>query len=88
VLERQIRAFSPWPVCWFELNGNRIRVWDAEVIDDSPTGQAGDVIAASADGIDVSTTDGILRLTEVQRAGGTRMPVANYLNAHPISISQ
>ncbi|MFT5372134.1 MAG: methionyl-tRNA formyltransferase [Lysobacterales bacterium] len=88
VLERQIRAFNPWPVCWFDLNGDRIRVWKAEIVDNGSPCQIGDILAANAKGIDICTSQGILRLTEVQRAGGNRMPVDQFLNAHPVSIDR
>ena len=88
VLERQIRAFNPWPVCWFELNGDRIRVWKAEIVDNASQCHPGEILAANAKGIDICTAQGILRLIEVQRAGGNRMPVDQFLNAHPVSIDR
>jgi methionyl-tRNA formyltransferase len=86
-LERKIRAFNPWPVCWFELEGQRIRIFAAEVFNAAPDLPPGSVIAASAVGIDVLTGDGGLRLLEIQAAGGKRMSAADYLNAHPIRIN-
>jgi methionyl-tRNA formyltransferase len=90
-LERKIRAYNPWPVCWFDYDGQRIRVFDAElikaeVIDNEPSLPPGSVCAANANGIDINTSDGVLRLLEIQAAGGKRMQVADYLNAHPIRI--
>lgn len=41
----------------------------------------GQVIAESADGIDVLTGDGVLRITELQAEGKRRMSVADFLNA-------
>jgi methionyl-tRNA formyltransferase len=44
---------------------------------------AGEILAATKDGIDVACGTGVLRLLEIQRAGGRRMAVADYLNSRP-----
>jgi methionyl-tRNA formyltransferase len=41
------------------------------------------VICADKNSIDVATGDGVLRIREVQRAGGRRISVGDYLNARP-----
>ena len=84
ITERRIRAFNPWPVCWCEINGERLRIWQAEALAQAHSSTPGDIISASPGGIEIATADGVLRLLQIQRAGGKRMPVAQYLNAHPI----
>lgn len=85
VLERRIRAFNPWPVCWTELNGERLRIWKAVIPGVKTTAMPGSVVAAGSDGIDMATGADVLRLLEVQRPGGIRMPAQQYLNAHPLA---
>ena len=48
-----------------------------------PGAEPGRVLAASRDGIDIACAEGALRLLAVQRAGGRRIGVADYLNARP-----
>ncbi|MEW5835759.1 MAG: methionyl-tRNA formyltransferase [Pseudomonadota bacterium] len=80
-LERQVRAFDPWPVAEGEIAGEPVRVWAARAID-APTGAApGTVLAAGRDGIDIACGEGALRVTALQRAGGRRIGAADYLNA-------
>ena len=72
ILERRVRAFNPWPVCWSELDGQRLRIWRAKAISAATGSPVGTVASAGPEGIDVSTSDGFLRLLEVQAAGGRR----------------
>ena len=82
-LERQVRAFDPWPGSDADIAGERVRVWAARAIDLAHVAAPGRVLAAGRDGIDVACGDGALRLTAVQRAGGKRISAADYLNARP-----
>ncbi|AND70195.1 methionyl-tRNA formyltransferase [Dyella thiooxydans] len=80
-LERQVRAFDPWPVAEGEIAGERVRVWGARAIDTAPSAAAGTVLAAGRDGIDIACGGGALRVTAIQRAGGKRISASDYLNA-------
>ncbi len=63
-LDRQVRAFTPWPGAWFEVAGERIKVLVARIVDGR--GAPGTVIGP---GLTIACGDGALRLTRVQRAG-------------------
>lgn len=84
-LERKVRAFDPWPVAEGEIAGEVLRVWRAQAREATggKTGVPGTVVVAGKDGIDVVCGDGVLRILELQRAGGRRMAAADYLNARP-----
>ena len=85
-LERRVRAFNPWPVAEGVLDrGGRLRVWDAVVVDAAASGaRPGAIVAATRDGIDVATGEGVLRLTKVQPPSGRVMDAAAYLAAHSL----
>jgi methionyl-tRNA formyltransferase len=76
-LARQVRAFTPSPGALARLEGNALKVWGAE----AQSGKAvpGTVIAADSGGIVVACGDGALRITELQKAGGKRLSVAQFL---------
>jgi len=83
-LERKVRAFDPWPVAEAQVAGEHLRVWHAQVREpDRHSSSPGEILAATKDGIDVACGTGVLRLLQVQRAGGRRMAVADYLNSRP-----
>jgi methionyl-tRNA formyltransferase len=81
-IDRQIRAFDPWPVAETRLYGQQLRIWQAMPVDTPASRAAGEVIATSAAGIDVSTGKGVLRLTRVQSAGRKALSAAEFLKAH------
>jgi len=82
-LERQVRAFDPWPVAEGEIAGEPLRIWAAHAIELDHHASPGRVLAAGRDGIDLACGTGALRVTAVQRAGGKRIGAIDYLNARP-----
>jgi methionyl-tRNA formyltransferase len=82
-LERQVRAFDPWPVAEGEIAGEPLRIWAARAIEFDHHAAPGSVLAASRDGIDLACGHGALRVTALQRAGGKRIGAVDYLNARP-----
>jgi methionyl-tRNA formyltransferase len=82
-LERQVRAFDPWPVAEGEIAGEPLRIWAARAIELDHHAAPGSVLAASRDGIDLACGHGALRVTALQRAGGKRIGAVDYLNARP-----
>jgi methionyl-tRNA formyltransferase len=86
LLERQVRAFDPWPVAEADLAGETVRVWQAQARPASPSDDArpaGTIVAAGRDGIDVACGDGALRILRLQRPGGRRITAGDYVNARP-----
>jgi methionyl-tRNA formyltransferase len=81
-IDRQIRAFDPWPVAQTRWNGQQLRVWQATPIDSSASPAPGKVLGTGAAGVDVGTGHGVLRLTRVQSAGRKAMSAAEFLKAH------
>ncbi|KRE94509.1 methionyl-tRNA formyltransferase [Frateuria sp. Soil773] len=82
-LERQVRAFDPWPVAEAEIAGETVRVWSAQALDQDHAAAPGSVLAAGRDGIAIACGEGVLRVDALQRAGGRRIAAADYLNARP-----
>ncbi len=81
-LARRIRAFNPVPGATLRLPAinEPVKVWSAIAI--TTTGrpaEPGTVIGASPEGLDIATAQGILRLTELQRAGGKRQSAAAFI---------
>lgn len=81
---RQVNAFNPWPVAQTLLNGEVLRIWQAELIPDTSNARPGTITNVSKQGIDVATSDGNLRITQLQMPGKRAMQVQDFLNANSI----
>lgn len=79
VLARRVRAFDPFPGALTVALGENLKVWSAVAEAGAGAGAQGTVLDAGAHGVRVLTGQGVLRLTELQRAGGKRLPVAQFL---------
>jgi len=75
-IERQVRAFDPWPGTFTYLGEMMLKVWKVQIVD---------AVAAPGElnGEVVGTGSGGLRLLEVQPAGKRRMAFADFLRGHP-----
>jgi methionyl-tRNA formyltransferase len=82
-LERQVKAFNPWPVAQTRYDNKAMRIWNARAIDGS-AGTPGSVVAAGKQGIDVACGNGCLRLLEIQMPGAKRLGAADFLNARNV----
>lgn len=84
-IDRQVRAFNPWPVAETRWEGRQLRVWSAEPAVPAGKGAPGQVMEAADGRLVVATGDGALNLTRVQLAGRRAVAVAEFLNAHTMS---
>lgn len=89
-IERQVRAFNPWPIAETRLNGEQLRIYKARATQDGNaferrTADAGKIVAGSDDAISVQCGIGSLNLLEVQRPG--RRPISARDLAHSLTLS-
>ena len=86
-IERRLRAFDPFPGGQAQLDGETLKCWRAELAQrPQGQGQPGEVLAADERGLLVACGEQALRLTELQRAGGKRLPAQAFLQARPVSV--
>jgi methionyl-tRNA formyltransferase len=87
-IERQVRAFNPWPVAFTTHRGEQLRIWDARALDAPAAQPPGQVIAESRAGIDVCCGEGQLRITRLQLPGKRPVTSDAFLNAHRLAGSR
>lgn len=90
VIERRVRAFDPFPGASTALAGEAVKVWRSEI--ESKTNRfdagPGQILSVNDDGVRVQCGQGVLCLTELQRAGGKRLPVADFLRGFSLQPGQ
>lgn len=86
-LERCIRAFNPWPICFFSIKNTIVKIWNAKIDNQkiknhsSCTLTPGTILISNQSGIYVITGYGILILTILQIAGKKKMAVQEILKS-------
>ena len=78
---RRVRAFNPFPAASAMLRGESLKVWAAEVLPgQAPAGTVlGQIMAVTPEGIAVAARHSIVNITSLQRPGGKRLAVAEFL---------
>lgn len=86
VITRRVRAFNPFPGASTLLDGEVLKIWRAEVADGAPVGSQsyGQIVAVAQEGIAVAAMNSIVIIKEVQRPGGKRLAVADFLRGNPL----
>lgn len=79
-IARAVRGYTPWPVAHTQLDGQAVRIWQAQAVEQTNDASPGTVVSATSDGIDVAAGDGLLRITELQLPGKKRMGAASAVN--------
>jgi methionyl-tRNA formyltransferase len=85
-LERAVRALRPSPGARSQLRGEVIKFWQARCV--ARKGAPGEVLESGVEGVLVACGEGALLVTELQRAGGTRLAAADFLRGFPIALGE
>jgi len=88
VLARKVRALDPFPVALARIGETPIKLWRAESVEMETTAAPGTIIAIGPHGVDVACGTGCLRLAELQRPGGKRLSVREFLAGFPLAPAQ
>lgn len=89
LLARRIRAFNPAPGATLQLEGwpAPVKVWFAQALPAVSGTRPGQVVSATATGLDIATGDGVLRILEAQKPGAKRQDIGAFLNGSPYIVS-
>lgn len=88
VIARRVRAFNPFPGANCHANDEVVKVWQATPLTSThPSGEPGEVIASNDHGIEVQCgQDTVLCLQQLQRAGGKRLAVSDFLRGFSLPV--
>jgi methionyl-tRNA formyltransferase len=89
VLARQVRAFDPFPGGVGTLeDGSSVKIWAALPVDAQGNSAPGTITEVSPDGVVVACGEAALRLTQLQKPGGKRLPVREFLAGSTLAADQ
>ncbi len=84
-LARRINAFNPFPGASAMYEDVPVKFWRAEALAEPTTGKPGEVLAANVqDGVLVACGGSVLRVTELQKPGGKRLPAKEFVKGFPM----
>lgn len=84
-IDRQVRAFNPWPVAASPLAGQPVRIFAARPLNLPTPEPPGTIISADAEAICVASSQGVLGVTELQWPGGKRLTAAQAINGRDLA---
>jgi methionyl-tRNA formyltransferase len=85
-IDRQIRAFNPWPGAFTKLDHQLLKIYKGEIRERPPTGKAGTVVWVGSDLIEVETGRDSFVIKEIQLEGRRRMTIREFLCGHPVPL--
>ncbi len=81
-LDRQVRAFNPWPIAETQFAGETLRILRGRVARDSGGDTVpGTLLGLAEDGLHVACGEGVLAVNELQRAGKRPVSARDFANA-------
>ncbi|MDP3438783.1 MAG: methionyl-tRNA formyltransferase [Azonexus sp.] len=83
-LDRHLRAFNPFPGAQAVFAGQTLKLWQAAPV--VVNGEIGRILAVDRSTIEVACGQGGLAISELQKAGGKRLPVQQFLAGHPLKV--
>jgi methionyl-tRNA formyltransferase len=88
-IDRQVRAFNPWPVAETRLAGEQLRIWGAYAVNmpakEAKSADPGSIIELTREHMLVECGTGVLAVTHVQRPGRRPMSVRDF--SHSLALA-
>lgn len=82
------RGVIPWPGAYTYYKDTLIKIWDASIVNEKFTENPGEIIRADKNGILVNTKNGGILIKELQKVGGKRLSVSNFLNGNQLEYGE
>ena len=83
-----IRGLNPWPIAYTSYKGEKMKIYESEVIDDKEYEVVGKITNVDKKGIKVTTKRGTLLIKKIQFPNGKPLMVEQYINGHTIEINE
>ena len=81
-----IKGLSPEPAAFCELNEQKLLIYDAQISQDSFSGENGEVVKCDGQCITIKCGRGCVNLLELQTSGGRRLKYKDFVNGRKLSL--
>lgn len=85
-IDQRVRAFTPFPGAAGQWRSETIKFWEGRPEARAAQAAPGEVLAADATGVVVACGEGAMRFTQLQRAGGKRLPAGDFLHGFALPV--
>ena len=87
LIARRLRAFDPFPGATSRLGAEIVKLWSSEIDSELsiPNKDFGAILSVNSGGVRIACGVGVLRVTELQRAGGKRLAAADFLRGFALT---
>ncbi|AGX42370.1 methionyl-tRNA formyltransferase [Clostridium saccharobutylicum] len=79
-----VRGLNPWPIAYTQYKGERMKIYETEVLNEKIIKEPGTILDVSKDGIKVACNDSVLMIKKVQFPNGKPLTIEQYINGHEI----
>ncbi|MBS0287885.1 MAG: methionyl-tRNA formyltransferase [Proteobacteria bacterium] len=79
-IDRKIRAFTPWPIAYTKIDGQILRLWQAQIVNAKE--KPGKIIEHTPQGIVIATGENSILITHAQLPGKKMMPTIELIKGH------
>ena len=79
-----VRGLNPWPIVYSNYNGDRMKIYETEVLYESSNKEPGTILNVDKNGIKVACKEGCLLIKKVQFPNGKPLTIEQYINGHEI----
>jgi methionyl-tRNA formyltransferase len=84
-IDRTIRAYNPWPAAFTTKNGKPVRFFMSSAIESTRSGQIGEVVAESKQGIEIITGEGSVLISRLQMPNAKQLDVSDFINGKSLA---
>ncbi len=86
-INRVVRAYNPAPGAYSHFRDVLLKIWQAKVITENAS-MPGEIVAINRDGIIVACGTGLLQIEMIQKSGGKKLGVADFLAGNPLRVGE
>lgn len=79
-----VRGLNPWPIAYTNYNGERMKIYETENLQEEISKEPGTILNVSKNGLKVACSEGVLLIKKVQFPNGKPLTIEQYINGHEI----